>query len=81
MKLSSLLLIVSFALTVAVVVRSNDQQTQQVAMNAAVCLLAIRAGSSSARRSDLQVHHKPLVFRRLGDLGCRADRAKSLRLG
>jgi len=81
MKLSSLLLIVSFALIVAVVVRSNDQQTQQVAMNAAVCLLAIRAGSSSARRSDLQVHHKPLVFRRLEDLGCRADRAKSLRLG
>jgi hypothetical protein len=81
MKINSLLPIILFGLTVAVVVRSHDQQTQQIAMYAAVCLLAMRAGSSSARRSDLQVHHKPLVFRRLGDLGGRADRAKSLRLG
>jgi hypothetical protein len=54
MKPSSSLVTVLFALTVVVVVRANDQQTQQAAMNAAVCLLAIRAGSSSARRPDLQ---------------------------
>jgi len=56
MKISSLLPIVLFALAVAMAARTNDQQMRQAAMNAAVCLLGIRAGSSSARRSDLQAH-------------------------
>jgi hypothetical protein len=79
MKLSSLLLITLFALAVALVARANDQQTQQAAMNAAVCLLAIRAGLSSSRRSDLQAHHKPLVVRGSGAPACRADQTDSLR--
>ena len=80
MKFSSVLPIVLFALTVGMVVRANDQQMQQAAMNAAVCLLAIRAGSSG-RRSDLQAHHQSLVFRGFGDLVCRADRTQSASLG
>jgi hypothetical protein len=76
MKFNSLPTIVLFVLIVAMVVRANDQQMQQAAMNAAVCLLAIRAGSSG-RRSDLQAHHKSLVFRGFGDLACRADRTES----
>jgi hypothetical protein len=80
MKFSSLLPMALFALTIAMVVRANDQQMQQAAMNAAVCLLAIRAGSSG-RRSDLQAHHKSLVFRGFGDLVCRADRTESACLG
>jgi hypothetical protein len=65
MKFSSLLPMALFALTIAMVVRANDQQMQQAAMNAAVCLLAIRAGSTD-RRSDLQAHHKSLVFGSFG---------------
>jgi hypothetical protein len=80
MKFSSLLPIVLLVLIVAMVARANDQQMQQAAMNAAVCLLAIRAGSSR-RRSDLQAHHKSLVFRGFGDLVCRADRTESACLG
>jgi hypothetical protein len=80
MKLSSLLAIFTlFALAVALGVRANDQQTQQAALNAAVCLLAIRAGSSSDRRSDLQAQDKSLVIRRSSALSCRADRTDSLR--
>jgi hypothetical protein len=78
MKLSSLLVITLFALAVALGARANDQHTQQAAMNAAVCLLAIRAGSSSYRPSDLQAHHKPLVIRRSSALICRADQTDSL---
>jgi hypothetical protein len=80
MKFSSLLPMALFALTIAMVVRANDQQMQQAAMNAAVCLLAIRAGSTD-RRSDLQAHHKSLVFGSFGDLVCCADRTQSACLG
>ena len=80
MKFSSLLPIVLLVLIVAMVARANDQQMQQAAMNAAVCLLAIRAGSTD-RRSDLQAHHKSLVFGNFGDLVCRAERTQSACLG
>ena len=80
MRFSSLLPMALFALTIATVVRANDQQMQQAAMNAAVCLLAIRAGSTD-RRSDLQAHHKSLVFGNFGDLVCRAERTQSACLG
>ena len=76
MKFSSLPPIALFALTIATVVRANDQQMQQAAMNAAVCLLAIGAGSTD-RRSDLQANHKSLVFGCFGNLVCRADRRRA----
>jgi hypothetical protein len=79
MKLSSSLAITLFALAIALVARANDQQTQQAAMNAAVCLLSIRAGASSDRRSDLQAHQRPLLIRRSSALICRADRTDNLR--
>jgi hypothetical protein len=42
---------------------ANDQQTQQVCVNAAICLLAVRSGLSPDRRSDLQLHHTSLAVR------------------
>jgi hypothetical protein len=64
MKSSSILPIVPFALALTGVVWANDQQTQQVCVNAAICLLAVRSGLSPDRRSDLQLHHMSLAVRR-----------------
>ena len=55
MNFGSLLSIVLFALAFIGVAQANDQQLQQTCMNAGVCLLAVRSGSSG-RRSDLQAH-------------------------
>jgi hypothetical protein len=46
-------IVILFGLALALVDRTSDQQTQQTAMNAAMCALAIRSGLS-ARRSGLQ---------------------------
>jgi hypothetical protein len=54
--LNSALVIFLFALTIAGVTHTNNQQVQQSCVNAAICLLAVRSGSSPRRRSDLQVH-------------------------
>jgi hypothetical protein len=61
MKSSSILPIVPFALALTGVVWANDQQTQQVCVNAAICLLAVRSGLSPDRRSDLQLQHTSLA--------------------
>src|SRR3984893_15517526 len=63
MKLGSILPIVLFALALTGVVRANDQQTQQACVNAAICLLAVRSGVSSDRRSDLQARYTSFAFR------------------
>jgi hypothetical protein len=46
-------LVILFGLALVLVGRTDDQQTQQTAMNVSMCLLAIRSGSSD-RRSGLQ---------------------------
>jgi hypothetical protein len=40
--------------TVVGIVHAHDQQAQQTCMNAAVCLLAVRSGSSPTRRTGLR---------------------------
>ena len=64
MTLSSPFLALLFALAIAGIAQANDQQAQQSCVNAAICLLAVRSGSSPRRRSDLQVHYTSLA---LGD--------------
>jgi hypothetical protein len=63
MKRSFILPIALFAFALSGVVRANDQQTQQACVNAAICLLAVRSGLSSDRRSDFQAHFTSLAFR------------------
>jgi hypothetical protein len=63
MKRGSILPIVLFALALTGVVWANDQRTQQVCVNAAICLLAVRSGLSPDRRSDLQPQHTSLAVR------------------
>jgi hypothetical protein len=60
MKLGSALSMILFGLALAGVVRANDQQAQQAFVNVAICLLAVRSGSST-RRSDLQGNHTSIV--------------------
>jgi hypothetical protein len=60
--LNSALVIFLFALTIAGVTHTNNQQVQQSCVNAAICLLAVRSGSSPRRRSDLQVHYTSLAL-------------------
>ena len=60
MKLGSALPMILFGLTLAGVVRANDQQAQQAFVNVAICLLAVRSGSSR-RQSDLQGKHTSIA--------------------
>jgi hypothetical protein len=46
MKLGSALPMILFGLALAGVVPANDQQAQQAFVNVAICLLAVRSGSS-----------------------------------
>jgi hypothetical protein len=64
MTISSALLALLFAPAIVGIAKTNDQQAQQSCVNAAICLLAVRSGSSPRRRSDLQVHYTALA---LGD--------------
>jgi hypothetical protein len=63
MKLTAMLPLVAFGLALTVVVKTNDQQAQQTFINAAIGALAVRAGSSPNRRSDLQLHYGALATR------------------
>ena len=42
--------------------RADNQQIQQLCVNAAGCLLAVRSGLSLGRKSDLQMHRTPSAF-------------------
>ena len=55
MTLNFMPLVILFGLALLLVGRTNDQQTQQTAMNMSVCVLAIRSGFSN-RRSGLQTN-------------------------
>jgi hypothetical protein len=57
MTLSSALLVLLFALAIAGVTHTNNQQAQQSCVNAVICLLAVRSGLSPRRQSDLQAHY------------------------
>jgi hypothetical protein len=60
MKHGSALPMILFGLALAGVVRANDQQAQQAFVNVAICLLAVRSGSST-RRSDFQENHTSIA--------------------
>jgi hypothetical protein len=55
MTLNFMPLVILFGLALLLVGRTNDQQTQQTAMNMSICVLAIRSGFSN-RRSGLQTN-------------------------
>ena len=55
MTLNFMPLVILFGLALLLVGRTNDQQTQQTAMNISICVLAIRSGFSN-RRSGLQTN-------------------------
>ena len=55
MTLNFMPLVILFGLALLLVGRTNDQQTQQTAMNMSICVLAIRSGFSN-RRSGLQAN-------------------------
>jgi hypothetical protein len=59
MKLSSTVFLSLFAVALA---RADNQQIQQLCVNAATCLLAVRSGLSPGRKSDLQMHRIPSAF-------------------
>jgi hypothetical protein len=61
MKLTAVLPLVAFGLALTAVGKTNDQQAQQTFVNAAIGALAIRAGSSPNRRTDLQLHYGALA--------------------
>ena len=61
MTLSSTVFFLLFAI---VLTRADNQQIQQLCVNAALCLLAVRSGLSPGRKSDLQMHRTPSA---LGD--------------
>jgi hypothetical protein len=63
MKLTAVLPLVALSLALTAVVKTNDQQAQQTFINAAIGALAIRAGSSPNRRSDLQLHYDAVATR------------------
>jgi hypothetical protein len=54
MELNATPIVILFGLALALVGRTSDQQTQQTAINAAMCALAIRSGLSTGR-SGLQL--------------------------
>jgi hypothetical protein len=55
MTLNFMPLVILFGLALLLVGRTNDQQTQQAAMNMSICVLAILSGFSN-RRSGLQAN-------------------------
>ena len=55
MTLNLMPLAILFGLALVLVGRTNDQQTQQNAMNMSICVLAIRSGFSN-RRSGFQTN-------------------------
>jgi hypothetical protein len=59
MKLSSTVFFLLFAVALT---RADNQQIQQLCVNAATCLLAVRCGLSPGRKSDLQMHRTPSAF-------------------
>jgi hypothetical protein len=59
MKLSSTIFLLLFAIALT---RADNQQIQQLCVNAATCLLAVRSGLSPGRKSDLQMHRTPSTF-------------------
>jgi hypothetical protein len=59
MKLSSTVFFLLFAIALT---RADNKQIQQLCVNAATCLLAVRSGLSPGRKSDLQMHRTPLAF-------------------
>ena len=59
MKLSSTVFLSLFAIALT---RADNQQIQQLCVNAATCLLAVRSGLSPGRKSDLQMHRTPSAF-------------------
>jgi hypothetical protein len=59
MKLGSTVFFLLFAI---VLTRADNQQIQQLCVNAAMCLLAVRSGLSPGRKSDLQMHRTPSAF-------------------
>ena len=62
MTLNFMPLVILFGLALLLVGRTNDQQTQQTAMNMSICILAIRSGFSN-RRSGLQTNQLCVGFR------------------
>jgi hypothetical protein len=59
MKLSSTVFFLLFAVALT---RADNQQIQQLCVNAATCLLAVRSGLSPGRKSDLQMHRTHSAF-------------------
>jgi hypothetical protein len=59
MKLSSTAFLLLFAVALT---RADNQQIQQLCINAATCLLSVRSGLSPGRKSDLQMHRTPSAF-------------------
>ena len=53
MKLSATIFLLLFAIALT---RADNQQIQQLCVNAATCLLAVRSGLSPGRKPDLQMH-------------------------
>ena len=53
---------VFFLLFAIALTRADNQQIQQLCVNAATCLLAVRSGLSPGRKSDLQMHRTPSAF-------------------
>jgi hypothetical protein len=62
MKLSWTIIFFVFALALIGVARADNEQIQQLCVNAATCLLAIRSGSSPNRKSGLQMHRAFVAF-------------------
>jgi hypothetical protein len=59
MKLGSTVFFLLFAIALT---RADNQQIQQLCVNAATCLLAVRSGLSPDRKSDLQMYRTHLAF-------------------
>jgi hypothetical protein len=59
MKLGSTVFFLLFAIALT---RADNQQIQQLCINAATCLLAVRSGLSPGRKSDLQMYRIHSAF-------------------
>jgi hypothetical protein len=62
MRLSSTVSLLLLALALTGVMRADNQQIQQLCVNATTCLLAVRSGLSPGRKSDLQMHRTLSAF-------------------
>ena len=56
MTLNFMPLVILFGLALLLVGRTNDQQTQQTAMNMSICVLAIRSGFQIADQAFIQTN-------------------------